>query len=54
MLKRFFRWLWRPGPCRFEVMHEVRLFDGAGDKMPCGRKYVCRCTTCGAIRVTRV
>ena len=54
MIKRFLRWLWCPGPCRFVIIREAKLFDSEVDRWPSGVKYVSRCTTCGAIRSKRV
>lgn len=53
MIKRFLRWLWCPGPCRFVIIRAAQLFDDEAAKWPSGVKYVSRCTTCGAIRSKR-
>lgn len=47
MLKRLFRWLWCPGPCKWTIYAQGNIMSGSANV---GRFYHLRCETCGTMK----
>lgn len=47
MIKRFLRWIWCPGPCKWKIIQKGPItFEGKR----CGTYYDLQCETCGIVR----